>query len=59
MVYVIQFSENNFSVATNSLSSVNEDVNYKLASAQVSLQMCYRLIENHLSIEFGPVLHGK
>ncbi|WP_233589367.1 hypothetical protein [Flavobacterium sp. LB2P53] len=31
MVYVIQFSENNFFVATNSLSPVNEDVNYKLA----------------------------
>lgn len=56
MVYNIQFSENNFSVATNSLTLVKEDVNYKLASAQVSLQVSYRLIENHLSLEFGPIV---
>ncbi|MFV8346249.1 outer membrane beta-barrel protein [Flavobacterium sp. ZB4P13] len=56
MVYNIQFSENNFSVATNTLTLAKEDVNYKLASAQVSLQVSYRLIENHLSIEFGPIV---
>ena len=54
MVYTIQFSENNFSVATNTVSLAQEDVNYKLASAQVSLQVSYKLVENHLSIEFGP-----
>ncbi|MDI5948448.1 outer membrane beta-barrel protein [Flavobacterium yafengii] len=56
MVYAIQFSENNFSVATNSLTLAQEDVNYKLASAQVSLQVSYKLVENHLSIEFGPIV---
>ncbi|WP_338646717.1 PorT family protein [Flavobacterium sp. KS-LB2] len=56
MVYNIQFSENNFSVATNTLTLVQEDVNYKLASAQVSLQVSYKLVENHLSIEFGPIV---
>jgi hypothetical protein len=56
MVYNIQFSENNFSVATNTLTLAKEDVNYKLASAQVSLQVSCRLIENHLSIEFGPIV---
>lgn len=56
MLYTIQFSENNFSVATNTLTMAQEDVNYKLASAQVSLQLSYRLIENHLSIEFGPIV---
>lgn len=56
LVYAIQFSENNFSVATNSLSSVNEDVNYKLASAQISLQASFKIIESHLSIEFGPIV---
>lgn len=56
MVYVIQFSENNFSVATNSLTLANEDVNYKLASAQISLQASYKIIENHLSVEFGPIV---
>ncbi|MDI6032499.1 PorT family protein [Flavobacterium sp. LB2P84] len=56
MVYNIQFSENNFSVATNTLTLAREDVNYKLASAQVSLQVSYKLVENHLSIEFGPIV---
>lgn len=56
MVYTIQFSENNFSVATNTLTLAKEDVNYKLPSAQVSLQVSYKLVENHLSIEFGPIV---
>ena len=56
MVYAIQFSENNFSVATNSLSLAREDVNYKLASAQISLQASLKIIESHLSIEFGPIV---
>jgi hypothetical protein len=56
MVYSIQFSENNFTVATKSNSLVNEDVNLKLASAQISLQLSYRLIKHILSIEFGPIV---
>ncbi|MFV8341557.1 PorT family protein [Flavobacterium sp. XS2P39] len=61
MVYAMQFSENNFSVATRSLFLSNEDVNYKLASAQISLQLSYKLIENVLSVEFGPLvqINGK
>lgn len=56
MVYAIQFSENNFSVATKSKFLANEDVNLKLASAQISLQLSYVIIENSLSIEFGPIV---
>lgn len=56
MVYAIQFSENNFSVATNSLTLAREDVNYKLASAQISLLASLKIIESHLSIEFGPIV---
>lgn len=61
MVYAIQFSENNFSVATNRSLLINEDVNYKLPSAQISLQLSYILIENHLSVEFGSLvqINGK
>jgi hypothetical protein len=55
MVYGIQFSENNFTVATKSNFLVNEDVNLKLAS-QISLQLSYRLIKHILSIEFGPIV---
>ena len=56
MVYGIQFSENNFTVATKSGFSANEEVNMKLASAQISLQLSYVLVENVLSIEFGPII---
>ncbi len=56
MVYGMQFSENNFSVATKSGFISNVDVNYKLSSAQISLLLSYRLIENHLTIEFGPTV---
>jgi len=56
MVYAMQFSENNFSVATTSGFVSNEDVNYKLSSAQIALQMSFRIIENHLTVEFGPTV---
>lgn len=55
MVYAIQFSENNFSVATNRIF-IPENTNYKLASAQISLQLSYKIVENHLSFEFGPLV---
>ena len=54
-VYAMQFSENNFSVATNS-GFISEDTNYKLSSVQVSLLFSYKIVENHLSVEFGPLL---
>ncbi len=60
MVYAMQFSENNFAVSSNNLT-LKEDANYKLSSAQVSLQISYKLIENHSSVEFGPIfqINGK
>ncbi len=61
MVYAMQFSENNFGVATNSGFLLNEHVNYKLSAAQISLQLSFRIIENHLTFEFGPTvqINGK
>ncbi|MBP2283606.1 hypothetical protein H4V97_001924 [Flavobacterium sp. CG_23.5] len=56
MVYALQFSENNFKVATKSPFLSNKEVNYKLPSAQISLQLSYKFIENHLSVEFGPIV---
>ncbi len=55
MVYAMQFSENNFSVTTNS-GFITEDTNYKLSSVQVSLMASYKIVENHLSLEFGPLV---
>ncbi|WP_366185751.1 PorT family protein [Flavobacterium ovatum] len=56
MVYSMQFSENNFSVATKYNGIIDEDVKYKLPSAQISLQLSYVILENHLSVEFGPIV---
>lgn len=56
MVYTMQFSENNFTVATTSGFISNEAVNYKLSSAQISLMLSYKIVENHLSFEFGPLV---
>lgn len=61
MVYAIQFSENNFSVDTKYNGIIDELVKYKIPSAQISLQLSYVVLENHLSFEFGPIvqLNGK
>jgi hypothetical protein len=56
MVYTIQFSENNFSVQTNSLGFGFKDVNYKLPAAQIGLQLSYVIVEDVLSFEFGPIV---
>jgi hypothetical protein len=55
MVYAMQFTQNNFSVNTNA-SLLAKEVNYELSSAQLSLLLSYKIIENHLSIEFGPLV---
>ena len=55
MVYAMQFSENKFSVPTHTVAFAKEDVDYKLSSAQITLMLSYKIVENHLSIEFGPV----
>lgn len=59
-LYAMQFSENNFSVSTNS-GFITEDTNYKLSSAQISFLFSYKIVENHLSIEMGPLvqINGK
>ena len=55
MIYAMQFSENNFSVAAKS-GFITEDVNYKLSSAQIALMLSYKIVENNLSFEFGSIV---
>ncbi|HEY6143677.1 MAG TPA: outer membrane beta-barrel protein [Flavobacterium sp.] len=61
MVYAMQFSENHFTVGTTNFFLEKEEVNYKLSSVQISLLFSYKIIENHLSVEIGPLvqLNGK
>lgn len=60
MIYSIQFSENNFTVKTTN-GLIEEDVKFKLPSAQISLLLSYNIIEHHLSVEVGPMfqVNGK
>ena len=55
MVYVMQFSENNFTVDTKRVV-LPEETKYTLPSAQLSLMLSYKIVENHLSVEFGPLV---
>lgn len=55
-IYAMQFSENNFKVVTLNTVLNERDVNFKLSSAQISFQFSYKFIENHLSVEFGPLV---
>ena len=58
MVFGLQFSENNFAVETTDFdpNSLGSEVDYKLSSAQIMLLLSYKIVENHLSVEFGPML---
>jgi hypothetical protein len=54
MVYDIRFSENRFTIMPDPQFIAN-DVECKIQSAQISLLLSYKFIENHLSAEIGPM----
>lgn len=60
-LYGIQFSEFNFKVATLTQTLQSRDTDFKLPCANVTFQLSYKFIENHLSVEFGPMvqINGK
>ncbi len=55
-IYGLQFSEYNFKVATLSQAFTERETNYKLSCANITFQLSYKFIENHLSVEFGPMV---
>ena len=55
-IYGLQFSEFNYKVVTKQGVAGDKDVNYKLPCANVTFQLSYKFIENHLSVEFGPMV---
>ncbi|HEY0090949.1 MAG TPA: outer membrane beta-barrel protein [Flavobacterium sp.] len=55
MVFALQFSENNFTVETTR-GLVAKEVEYTIASAQLSLLLSYKIVPDHLSIELGPMV---
>lgn len=60
-LYGIQFSEYNFKVETLNQTLNDRETNFKLPCANITFQLSYKIIENHLSFEFGPMvqINGK
>jgi hypothetical protein len=56
MIFGMQFTESTFSLETVNTSFKKEDVKYTLSGVQVRLLMSYNLVEDHVSLDFGPVL---
>lgn len=57
MVFGMQFFESNFSTKTLKPTTLAiEDVKYKMMGVQVKLLLSYNIIQDHLSIDLGPVL---
>lgn len=52
MIYGMQFFSNNFSV----LSASNDNIKYNIQGVQVRILFSYNVVEDHVSIDFGPVL---
>ena len=55
MSFGMFFTDSNFSVQTRKSVSI-VDTNYKLSAVQIYLMPGYVISQNHLNIEFGPVL---
>jgi hypothetical protein len=56
MIYGMQFFINNFSIATTTPLAQQKDTKYSLSGVQVRLLLSYNVIQDHVSIDFGPVL---
>lgn len=56
MTYGMQFFSNNFSLETVSNTLQREDVKFNVQGVQVRLILSYNIIEDHVAVDFGPVL---
>ena len=53
MIFGMQFSENNFSVETTSLTTgQKQEVKHKIMGAQIRLLLSYNVVKDHVSIDF-------
>lgn len=52
MIYGMQFFSNNFSLQ----SSFDQKIKYNIEGVKVRLLLSYNIIEDHISVDFGPVL---
>lgn len=56
MIFGMQFFYNTFSLETTSASLAKKDSEFSVSGAQVRLLLSYNIVEDHVSIDFGPVL---
>ena len=56
MIYGMQFFYNKFSIESTSLNSLEKATDFNLQGVQVRLLLSYNVVEDHVSIDFGPVL---
>lgn len=52
MIYGMQFFSNNFNLE----STFNQKIKYNLQGVQVRILFSYNVVEDHVSLDFGPVL---
>ena len=52
MIYGMQFFSNNFSL----MSTFDQKIKYNIQGVQVRLLLSYNVVEDHVSLDFGPVL---
>jgi len=52
MIYGMQFFSNNFSLESN----LNQKIKYNVQGVQVRLLLSYNIVQDHISLDFGPVL---
>lgn len=62
ITYGINFTQNEIGILANDLANTSSNfseqfVDYTIQSAQVSLLGSYNIVNNHLSVEFGPILN--
>lgn len=55
MSFGMFFTDSNFSIPAHGASGI-KDLSYKLSAVQIYLLPSYVISENHLNLEFGPVL---
>jgi len=52
MIYGMQFFSNNFSLE----STLNQKIKYNIQGVQVRILFSYNIVQDHVSLDFGPVL---
>jgi len=52
MIYGMQFFANNFSLE----STIDKKIKYNIQGVKVRLLLSYNVVEDHVSLDFGPVL---